>query len=315
MTTAAEQLVTRLNLPFCTGLSDCKTVKEAIQKAGLDYEISLHPVITDTVLPTNYMATVREDKQKVLGIVGKKYNVLQNRDAFNFFEEFVSNDLVSLETAGQLYDGKKIFVLAKINDEDMEITPGDRVEKYILLSNSNDGTSSVRVGFVPIRVVCCNMLQFVHSHEASKLIKVNHKRVVADTLTEIRATMDLVNKQFIATEEQYKKLAQNTNICKKDIEKYVKQVFNEKSLNQIIFDYENQIEEKEQIEETRKRLIARVEEIFDLEPVHSAWTLYNSVNYYINHERSKSVDMRYNSLFFEDGKKFNEKAFELAKRL
>lgn len=313
MSTLVQEMIRRNNTPFCTNLVGVKTIEEGIKKANLDFEVKLHPLCTnDGIDLTSHCATVREDKNQVLGIVSPKYQILQNTEAFKFFEPFLENELATLETAGTLYGGKKVFILAKLNADDMYVTPEDRIEKYILLSNSHDGSSSIRVGFTPIRVVCCNMLSFVHSNEKSQLIRLNHKGNINVTLNQLRETMDLVNQQFIATEEQYKELSKR-DVNKLDLHKYVKQVFSSKSLNEIINNYESEKEEKEKIEAERKRLLARVEEIFDLEPVHNAWTMYNSVNYYLNHERSKNVDTRYNSLWFGPGKSLDNKALQLAK--
>ena len=190
MTTAVQQLMRRNSLPFCTDLSDCKTIEEGIEKAGLNFQVSLRPLYTDNGLNIGKCATVREDKQTVLGIVSPKYNILQNIEAFKFFDEYLENGLATLETAGTLKGGVKTFILAKITGEDMYVTPEDRIEKYILLSNSHDGSSVVRIGFTPIRVTCCNMLSRVHQDTQSQFMRIYHKSNVGNVLTEIKATMD-----------------------------------------------------------------------------------------------------------------------------
>ena len=37
----------------------------------------------------DYFATVREDNNEVLGMVGKDYTIVQNRDVFTFFDQIV----------------------------------------------------------------------------------------------------------------------------------------------------------------------------------------------------------------------------------
>ena len=296
-----------------TVLENAPTIEEGIKQAGLDWNVSLRPTITndeDAITLDSHKIVVRDDIKQPLGIVGSNYNVLQNSEAFSFFEPFVENNLASLETAGSLFNGKKVFILARINSDNMVVGKDDEIEKYILLSNSHDGTQSLRVGYTPIRVVCNNTLSLAEHTDRSQLIKVTHKSNMVQTLSELRETMDLINKQFIATEEQYRYLATRTNINKLDLHKYVKQVFSVKKLEDIIKDYE----EGKEIEEARKKLIARVEEIFDLEPVHNAWTMYNSVNYYLNHERGRNVENRYNSMWFGDSKRLDQKALELASK-
>ena len=73
-----------------------------------------------------------------------------------FYRPFIKSGEASFETAGSLKDGKRIWALAKINSDPIDIAVGDSIEKYILLSNGHDGSMSVRVGFNPVRVVCAN---------------------------------------------------------------------------------------------------------------------------------------------------------------
>lgn len=48
---------------------------------------------TDLMIPEievpKYYATIRTDIDEVLGVVGKDYNVVQNVDAFSFFDAIV----------------------------------------------------------------------------------------------------------------------------------------------------------------------------------------------------------------------------------
>ena len=121
--------------------------------------------------------------------------------------------------------------------------------------------------------------------------------------------MDLINQQFTATEEQYKLLA-SKEVNKYDLSKYVKQVFSAKTLDQIIYDHEK--DEAEEVEKYRQKLIARASEIFDAEETHTAWTMYNSVNYILNHEKGRDLEHRYNNIWFGDLKRLDNKAFQLA---
>lgn len=290
---------------------EAPTTQEAIKMANLDWDVELQEIQTaEGKKIENHRAVMRKDISKCLGVVTKQYNPLQNKDAFSFFDPFLENDLAYIETAGCLFDGKRVFILAKLNLEDMEIQKDDKVQKFILLSNAHDGTQAVRVGFTAIRVVCNNTLSMAENTTgSSSLIRINHRKNVIDTMAEIRETMDLVNQRFLATEEQYKRLAQmGCNTA--DLENYVKQVFSIKSLEKNFED--NTAISKHEIEEERNKLIKRVEEIFELEPVHNRWTMYNSVNYYLNHERGRNLESAYNSIWFTNAKRLDKKALSLA---
>lgn len=295
-----------------TVVENAPSIKEAIKLAGLDWNVELRPLCTnenESIAITSHQAVVKEGTTSVLGIVGNQYKPLQNSEAFEFFEPFIDNDMATLETAGSLFNGKKVFILAKINCGFSDVAQDDFIENFVLLSNSHDGSQAIRVGFTPIRVVCNNTLSSAISSDASKLIRVRHMGNVVSNLEDLRETMDLVNKQFLATVEQYRELTKK-DINSNDLRKYIKQCFSWKPLEQMIKEYDEHIE----IEETRSKLINRIEEIFELEPAHKVWNAYNAVNSYLNHERGKTLESRYNSTWFGVNKKCDMNALKLALR-
>ena len=286
------------------------TIEEAITLANLGWTVEPKEIKTvDGINIPNKKALMRSDTNDCLGVVGSGYNILQNTEAFKFFEPFVENGLATLETAGSLFNGKRVFILAKIAGDDMEVQKGDFVEKYILLSNAHDGSQAVKVGYTPIRVVCNNTLTCAETSQTSQLIRVYHKTNVSQTLQDLRETMDLVNKQFITTEEKYKELAKK-QVSTADLDKYVKRVFSKKKLEDM---YNTPSEyTDEQVEKFRKKLMEHVEEVFEKELVHNRWTMYNAVNHYLNHGRSRTLESTYNSMWFGDAKRIDKKAFQLA---
>lgn len=306
-----------------TIVNEAPSTEEAIKLAGLDWEVGREPAyvnIKDTnILIPNKKSIVRYEKDQAgeiiggipFGTVGDAYHPLQNKDAFSFFDPFVENELATLETAGSLFSGKKVFILARINGDNLAVGKDDEIEKFILLSNTHDGTTAVRIGYTPVRVVCNNTLQMAHKSDASQLIRVRHTKQIKANIEDLRGTMDLVNQQFITTVEKYKYL-QTRDINQRDLENYVKAVFSGKSLEQVITDREK---EEEDVEKARTKLMARVEEIFDVEPARgTAWGMYNSVQGYIQHERGgvENTEGRYNQLWFDEGARLNRRALEIA---
>src|ERR1700704_3124047 len=79
-------------------VQDYPTSAEAIEFAGLDFTVEKRPLFTfdnenqaanpdtEIIIPEievpNYYATMRTDTEQVLGVVGKDYEIVQNRDAF-----------------------------------------------------------------------------------------------------------------------------------------------------------------------------------------------------------------------------------------
>ena len=137
------------------------TSSEAMEHAGLDYKVEKRPLYTlgerNRLIPVEHsFATVRTDTSLPLGIVGDRYTVLQNTSAFEFFDTLVGKGEAIYETAGVLGRGERIWLLAKL--------PGyikirkDIINKYLLLTNTHDGSSTVIACMTPIRVVCQNTL-------------------------------------------------------------------------------------------------------------------------------------------------------------
>jgi phage/plasmid-like protein (TIGR03299 family) len=293
---------------FGTVIQEAPTVEDGIRLAGLDWDVITEPLVGKvTGLEVDNKAILRTDNFNILGVVGSQYTPLQNIEAFNWFNPFIESGFVELETAGCLFGGKKLFILAKIKMDEFEIQDNDPVESYILLSNSHDGTTAVRVGYTPIRVVCNNTLKLATENKQSQLIRVRHTYQVQNNLTTIGETMDIVNKQFITTAEQYKWLA-NRDIVKSDLEKYVKQVFSTKSLESLL--------EDEEVDNKGTKILAYVENRMDIEDKHNWWTAYNSVQHYMQHGSERAtLENSYGRLWFGNNDTKNKKALELALQL
>ncbi|KFF11177.1 DUF932 domain-containing protein [Flavobacterium hydatis] len=152
-------------------ISDYPTSAEAIAHAGLDYEVEKRKLFTpcsqeiivnnetthNKIEVPNYFSTVRTDNNAVLGVVGKDYQIVQNRDAFSFFDSIVGGDGILYETAGALGKGERIFITAKLPDY-IRVGNDDLIEKYLFLTTSHDGSGSITAAFTPIRIVCANTL-------------------------------------------------------------------------------------------------------------------------------------------------------------
>lgn len=294
-------------------LPEAPTVEEGILAANLGWKVGTKTLQTPDGEVVNALATYRKDNNEILGVVGNNYKILQNTEAFGFFQPFLDAKEASLETAGSLCNGRKIWVLAKINRPDSVIVPkaDDRVSKYILLSNSHDGTLAIRVGYSPVRVVCMNTLKAAISNRNSSLIRIKHVGNVVETLNEVRDIMNLADQTFEATAEKYRILA-SKEINHKDLEKYVKIVFaTPKQEEDAILTGEDLT--------SGVRVMNRVVNLFergrgnDLPGVKGTyWAAYNAISEYLQYERGKNVDTRLDSLWFGQGDVLNKKALQTA---
>lgn len=279
---------------------------KASVKAGLNWEAEKIPLVTadDARQAVDHYAVRRNTDGKVLGAVGKKYTILQNHDAFKWFQPFLEAREASLETAGSLKEGSRIFVLAKLNRDPIVVAAGDEVLKYLLLSHSHDGSLAVRVGFTPVRVVCQNTMSMAHRHKASQLIRVKHTRDVHENLENIRETINAIDAEFVTTSEQYKILARKS-INAADLEKYVRLVFDVKEGQDTSTRLNNLMEEVTGLFEAGKGN--------DLPSIRGTlWAGYNAVSEWLTWNRGRNADNRLNSLWFGDGANINRHALEMA---
>ncbi len=281
------------------------TIEEGIKLAGLDWDVSLLPLVTKTGIdaPANAVCRQVGDQTKVLGVVGPRYQPLQNRDAFSWFNPFIETGEVTLETAGSLDDGKRIWVMAKINRDPSEIVKDDEVLKYLMLSNSHDGTLAIRVGYTPIRIVCANTLAMAHGSNASKLVRVRHTKSSKMALEKLHEVMNNIDAEFEATADQFRFLASRT-FNQADVRKYVKAVLG------------NEKVAEEDLSTRTKNTINNIVDLIDHEYQKTApnswWSAYNSVNQYLNYDASRNANNRMGSLWFGANGKTNDRALELA---
>lgn len=280
------------------------TINEAIIASGLNWEVKLRPVFTEDqnrqkLSIFDQYAVCRQSDNRVLGIVGPDYVPLQNKDAFEWFQPFLDSGNATLETAGSIKQGRQVWVLAKVRAGEMTVGDADEIANYILLSNSHDGSISVNVGFTPIRVVCNNTLSMAHESKASKLLKVKHTERILENMASIREIMDLANREFYATVEQYRGLIKR-KIDRSDLERYVKIVFS-------LPDHKGKGQE----------LIPNIVHLFD----HGRgsdiagktyWGAYNAVTEYLNYFRGKTQDNTLSSLWFGDSARVNKRALDVA---
>ena len=130
---------------------------------------------------------------RALGIVSESYRVLQNRDAFHFFDPIVGEGAAVYHTAGALGCGEQVWVLAKLPGEIL-VAGRDPVEKYLLLSNSHDGGSAVQVKFTPIRVVYQNTL--AQALGEGLTYRARHDRDLFGGLRDVRKAMGFITDEY-----------------------------------------------------------------------------------------------------------------------
>lgn len=341
------------NHPNTVVLDDSKDIKEALKKSHLDWTVSKHETYhkkeDGTFEETGAYCIKRNDNGALLTqgtSVGPHYTPLQNVQSFEFFNDFLATGDVSLENAGVLAGGAKVWVLARLEKKPLVVGKDDEINKYLLLSNSHNGSSSVKLGFTPVRVFCGNCLTMAIRHNAAKILRVRHNRRLSSNLESIKEAINAMDAAFEANGELYRRL-QNTGINQNDLVKYVKNVFgmaekeNRKgevtlatrtkhTLENIIAyhdremygEAERKLIVQELLDTKREREQALLDTVLEisesptnlgtLKHKSTAWSAFNAVNQYLNYDRGHNVDTRLDSLWNGSSAQLNEKALDLA---
>lgn len=232
-------------LPWSQGIgkevTDCVTAKEVMQKAKLDWTVEKCELVAKLPFSINgnndvderngdfsykgniyrecpkAYGTYRTDVNLPLGIVKDKYKVVQNLDAFDFFDDAIGKDKALWQKAGLFGVGQKIFVTAKLP---ITIKVGnDEVENYLVFSNSHDGSSSINILFTPIRVACTNMLNSA-LRSADSYIRIRHTESAKEKLQTGAEILRIVAEHATSTQELYNAL-QVINMSDDEVMKYI----------------------------------------------------------------------------------------------
>lgn len=300
-----------------TVIKDPVVAEEAIKLAGLDWEVKKQPLEvnvsdwkdaqTSHVPAPEWMATVRTDNMRVLGVVGKNYQIVQNIEAFKFMDELVGpGRLLQYETAGSLAFGRKVWMLATVKDLCVEPVPGDIVQPYLLLANGHDGRLELSVSWTSVRVVCQNTLMLALGGAKHK-ISLRHTGNMGRKREQAQTVLGLTRKVVERAEDVMKHLA-------------LKQM-GDKVLNQFLLDLvPNDTSRAENTRELLKKLTEQGAGT-DIKGVKgTAWGALNAVTAYTTHLRTVrggskgpqvESEKRTDSVWWGSANDLNQKAVRL----
>lgn len=170
------------------------TAKEAIQKGELDWQVKLEPVFDKdgTQIP-KHQAVIRQDNRVALGVVGKRYEPVQNNEAFDYFDSIVGSGQATYDVVGSIDDGRKIWLLAKLDGK--QFINGQEHEKMILFVTSHDGSTGLNSYCVHIRPICTNTL-VAAIRTASNQFKIKHTRNYEHKIKEAQKVFGFANNYF-----------------------------------------------------------------------------------------------------------------------
>lgn len=302
-----------------------KSIAEAIELAGLGWKVQERKLLdaqTGLEIP-DYKALVRSDNDLILNVCKKNYTPVQNEDAFKWFEPMIADRDVSLSAAVSLNEGRKIAITCAIENFGGDVVNGDRVESYLLLYNSHDGSSALGVRFTNVRVVCRNTLAANIPRDSrlkydgdmawsNKAIKFRHTKNIGANLESVQMAIDVQRRTFQNTLDEYRAMTK-VQLDTNKLSEYLTKVMvspQERAEGKTIADLR-----------CYDRMIANFESGVGMDIPGVGGTLWaglQAVTEWTTHQRGNdgedldSVRARLNSSFFGDSARVNERAHLVA---
>ena len=286
-----------------------------IKAAGLDWQILREPVLYRYQEKMREVhdrhVLIRSDNGAPLSIVSDSYCIVQPKEVIEFYSDLVAGSAFSLETAGALDDGRKVWGLARSNYS-CNIQEKDRIDAFLLLASSCDKSLATTVAFTSVRVVCQNTLNFamddVKGKSQSKSLKVAHN--TRFDWAEAKQKLNLIEGAWGAFVEKVALLAAR-EVKQNEVDKFFENLFltgkkdDEKLTNKAIIEIQNL---KSSFVNGQGQQLPSAKD--------TAWGLINAVTYYVDHQRkSKTQSERLDSAWFGNGALLKDKAWDAAVEL
>lgn len=165
--------------------------------SGLNWQVRETPVLFESSDETRIFkgqkVLFRSDTLRPLSVVSDRYNVVQPADVLEFYRSLVEEFGFSLETAGVLREGKRVWALARTNG-DISLLGTDNIRSYLLLATSYDGTFATTAQPTDVRVVCRNTLhRSLNSAQVALKIPHNTKFDAANAKVQLGLTQEMAN--------------------------------------------------------------------------------------------------------------------------
>ena len=176
------------------------STQEMLELANLqDWNVRLEEIEPPATLTSdkNYFYVVRnnpviENQNDVLGIVGERYNVLQNEQLFDFADAMLDGG--RWETAGSLRGGRVVFGSLALDRETVLDPNGvaDKINTYLIVNTSHDGSISIQASVTPVRVVCANTLNFA-LRSVKQTFKIRHTQTANGKVQSAKTALGIAN--------------------------------------------------------------------------------------------------------------------------
>jgi phage/plasmid-like protein (TIGR03299 family) len=194
---------------------------QMLKKAKLDkWNVRLEDVEIPSGMDSDksYSFVVRDNpfikgNKDVLGVVGERYVPLQNEELFDFADNILHAG-GRWETAGSIKNGRVVFGSLALERETVLDPSGvsDKVNTYLLVNTSHDGSIAIQASITPVRVVCANTLNLAlgkGNRGVKQSFKIRHTQTANGKVQAAREALGLANKYLDEFDRMANEMIQN----------------------------------------------------------------------------------------------------------
>jgi phage/plasmid-like protein (TIGR03299 family) len=194
---------------------------QMLKKAKLDkWNVRLEDVEIPDGMDSDksYSFVVRDNpfikgNKDVLGVVGERYVPLQNEELFDFADNILHAG-GRWETAGSIKNGRVVFGSLALERETILDPSGvsDKVNTYLLVNTSHDGSIAIQASITPVRVVCANTLNLAlgkGNRGVKQSFKIRHTQTANGKVQAAREALGLANKYLDEFDKMANEMIQN----------------------------------------------------------------------------------------------------------
>ena len=286
-------------------LSAQSSISVWAKQAGMEWSIQESAVNFQAGKDTSHSAfneqkvLYRSDTGAALSVVSQRFQVVQPRDVLEFYRDLTKAHGFTLETAGVLKGGRKVWALAKTNMS-ANIKGTDTLNGYLLLATGCDGTLATTAQFTSIRVVCNNTLAIVLK-DGTAAVKVPHSTTFDPKA--LKQQLGLSSASWTDFIYQMKKLSER-KVKNNEAEAFVSSLLTDPAAKF-----------------TNERAVKKILALYDgrgrgadlSSSKGTAFGLLNAVTEFVDHERrARSTDYRLDSAWFGAGANLKNGALDQA---
>ena len=290
-------------------ISNEEVIFETLEATGLNWTVKKQPLFTpEGIEAPGVYGAIRNDNNAYIGTVGDRYQFVQNHELVNMAYS-AGKEVFSTETdlthpwnnaetlgnfgnlgGGSLRGGGLVFIQLLLPDA---YVGKSEIKRYITLTNSHDGSTSLGFGTTN-QVVCCQNTFNIANRE---LTKFRHTESIQERINEaivnIRRMMKFEEQQMEVFEA-----ASARSFDKKHVQEMVLSVFGEQILKPDVSTVT-----KNKINQLANDMNKSIDEQGE-----TMWALFNGVTRYANH--STNTKDKEHSLMFGSDAEISQRAFE-----